>query len=247
MRSIIARVGGKSKIKNSIINLIPNHTIYVEPFVGGGAVFFGKEPSDIEIVNDLDKDIYYVYKDMKQVGEQMINKDFRPSKNKFERLKKQNKFNSKTERLYRNLFLSLNSFRANRKNYVGDKKEREKQNMNVGKIYKSTDYKDRLKDVRIENKDWKYIINKYDSKDTFFYLDPPYSMASDNNDYKNNDVTIDELFNTLKNIKGKFLLSYDYNNDIKNKFTGFKRRTIQTKYETAKNPIDKKEYLISNY
>ncbi len=55
--------------------------------------------------------------------------------------------------------------------------------MNVGKIYKKTDFKDRLNDVIIENKDWKNIVKKYDSKDTFFYLDPPYSMASDNNDY----------------------------------------------------------------
>lgn len=247
MRSIIGRVGGKSKIKNSIINLIPNHTIYVEPFVGGGAVFFGKEPSDIEVVNDLDKDIYYIYKDMKQVGEQMLNKDFKQTRGKFEKLKKQKTFNSKAERLYRNLYLSLNSFRSDRKNYVGEKKEKEKENSDVGGKYKNTNYKDRLKDVRIENKDWKHIINKYDSKDTFFYLDPPYSMASANNDYENNDVTIDELFNTLKNIKGKFLLSYDYNNDIKNKFTGFKRRTIQTKYETDKKAFSTKEYLISNY
>lgn len=40
MKSIIARVGGKSKLKDAIIKLIPKHNIYVEAFVGGGAVFF---------------------------------------------------------------------------------------------------------------------------------------------------------------------------------------------------------------
>lgn len=247
MRSIIARVGGKSKLSKYINSKIPVHKIYVEPFVGGGAVFFKKGESEVEVINDLDTDIYNIYKDMKAVGEQMINKDFNPTRDKFNRLKNQKTFNSKTDRLYRNLYLSLNSFRGDRKNYVGDKKEKEKENQNVGGRYKSTDYKDRLKNVIIKNNDWKTIIKQYDSKDSFFYLDPPYSMAKDNNDYNNNDVTIDELYNTLKNIKGKFLLSYDFNADIKKKFSGFNKTIVNTQYETSGNQINKKEYLISNF
>ena len=247
MRSIIGRVGGKSKLKDAIIKLIPKHNIYVEAFVGGGAVFFGKEPSEKEVVNDLDADIFHVYSDMKTDGEKMINKDFKPSREKFNRLKNQKTFNSKTERLYRNLYLSRNSFRGNRRSYIGEKSEKEKEHANVGLQYKNTDFKDRLKDVKITNKDWKRLINKYDSKDTFFYLDPPYSTASDNKDYEYNDVTIDELYDTLKNIKGKFLLSYDHNKEIKNKFKGFRVRTVKTTYNPMGAPINKKEYLISNY
>jgi DNA adenine methylase len=248
MRSIIGRVGGKSKLKDAIIKLIPKHNIYVEAFVGGGAVFFGKEPSATEVVNDLDPNIFHIYSDMKSVGEKMINKDFKPTREKFNRFKNQKTFKTKSERLYRNLYLSLNSFRSDRKNYVGEKEaEIYRKNSETGKKYKNTDYKDRLKDVTITNKDWKRIINKYDGNDTFFYLDPPYSMASDNKDYENNDISIDELYDTLKNIKGKFLLSYDHNKEIKNKFKGFRVRTVKTKYETMGVPINKKEYLISNY
>ena len=64
MWSIVGRVGGKSRLKKTIIDLLPEHTTYVEPFVGGGAVFFGKEPSSREVVNDLDADIYHIYSDM---------------------------------------------------------------------------------------------------------------------------------------------------------------------------------------
>ena len=60
MQSIIARVGGKSKLAQRIVSKIPKHRIFVEAFVGGGAVFFRKKPSEIEVVNDLDKDIYNV-------------------------------------------------------------------------------------------------------------------------------------------------------------------------------------------
>lgn len=249
MRSIIGRVGGKSKLSKYINSKIPSHKIYIEPFVGGGAVFFKKEPSEVEVVNDLDTDVYNIYKDMKAVGEQMINKDFTPSKDKFERLKKQNKFNSKTERLYRNLYLSIFSFRQDRNNYIGVKSSQHKRfnRPTNGEKYKNTKYKDRLKNVIIKNNDWKTIIKQYDSKNSFFYLDPPYSMAKDNKDYNNNDVSIDELYNTLKNIKGKFLLSYDFNPDIKKIFSGFNKTIVNTQYGTTGNHINKKEYLISNF
>ena len=249
MRSIIGRVGGKSKLKDAIIKLIPKHNIYVEAFVGGGAVFFGKEPSAKEVVNDLDPNISHIYSDMKSVGEKMINKDFKPTREKFNRFKNQKTFKTKSERLYRNLYLSVTSFRQDRKGYIGEKSEKAPRydRETNGKKYKNTDYKDRLKDVTITNKDWKRLINKYDGNDTFFYLDPPYSTASDNKNYENNDVSIDELYDTLKNIKGKFLLSYDHNKEIKNKFKGFRVRTVKTKYETMGGTINKKEYLISNY
>jgi DNA adenine methylase len=247
MKSIIGREGGKSKLKDYIIPLIPPHKIYVEPFVGGGSIFFGKEPSENEVVNDLDKDVSNIYKDMKAVGEQMVGKDFTPTREKFDRLKSQKTFSNNAERLYRNLFLSLNSFRANRKDYVGEKEEQRKRGSEIGKTYKTTKYKDRLQGVTISNKDWKKLIKQYDSKDAFFYLDPPYSMSPEVGYYSSNEVSIDELYNTLKNIRGKFLLSYDYNNEIKNKFRGYRIRTVTTKYETNKDPITKKEYLISNF
>ena len=249
MRSLIKRVGGKSKLSKYINSKIPVHKIYIEPFVGGGAVFFEKGESEVEVVNDLDTDIYNIYKDMKAVGDQMINKDFQANRDKFNRFKNQKTFNSKTERLYRNLYLSFNSYRGDRKNFIGEKEIAYRGDGNIGRKYKSTDYKDRLKNVIIKNNDWKTIVKKYDSKDSFFYLDPPYSMAKDNNDYTNNDVTIDELYNTLKNIKGKFLLSYDFNPDIKKKFSGFNKKIVNTQYETSGSgdKIDKKEYLISNF
>ena len=54
---MFSRVGGKSKIKNYIISKMPKHKIYVEPFIGGGSVFFSKEPVNINIINDKDIEI----------------------------------------------------------------------------------------------------------------------------------------------------------------------------------------------
>jgi len=244
MQGIIKRIGGKSKLKDIIIELIPPHVIYCEPFVGGGSVLFGKEKSDIEIVNDLDKDIFHIYSDMKVIGEKMVNKDFGEDKELFLKLMKQKKFKNREDRLFRNLYITLHSFKGNRKSWKG----RDKSIKHFGKKYKDGKYKERLKDVIIKNKDWKNLIKAYDSEETFFYLDPPYSTASKNKDYKHTDVSINELYNTLKNIEGKFLLSYDHNKEIKERFRDFNIKVVETTYNTKKGFTDtKKEYLISNY
>ncbi|MXX53507.1 MAG: DNA adenine methylase, partial [Dehalococcoidia bacterium] len=48
-------VGGKSRLRKAIIPLIPPHRCYVEPFSGAAWVLFGKPPSPIEVLNDIDE------------------------------------------------------------------------------------------------------------------------------------------------------------------------------------------------
>lgn len=244
---MIGRVGGKSKLKKKIISIMPQHKVYVEPFIGGGSVFFAKEPAELNIINDKDKDIANIFGDMKAVGEKMINKDFTPSRDKFNRLLKQTSFNNKQDRLYRNLYISLNSFSKNRKGYVGEKEELYRTGES-GKKYKTTKWKDFLNNnnVRIFNTDYKNIIKKYDSPDTLFYLDPPYSTST--KDYKENIVDPQDVYNSLQNIKGKFILSYDHSPLIKKIFNKYKFRTVKTVYEqSGQRQEGIKEYLITNF
>src|SRR6202521_4393174 len=53
----LAYIGGKNRLANQIIALLPEHTTYVEPFAGGAQVFFHKQPSKVEVLNDLDNEI----------------------------------------------------------------------------------------------------------------------------------------------------------------------------------------------
>ena len=251
MRGIIARVGGKSKIADFIVSKFPEEAkeTYVEPFVGGGSIFFSKPyESKVEVINDKDKDIADIYKDYKVVND-LHKKNFNPSRKQFVKLQSQTNFKDKTDRLYRNVYLSRFSFRGNRKGYVGEKKEKQTEGTSVS--YKNPlynkKYTDRLKRVNVFNKDFKEMIKKYDSKNTFFYLDPPYSRSVDVKDYEEVGITIEEIYNSLKNIEGKFLLSYDDNKDVRKLFKGYKIKKIKTKYETSGNPFEVVELLISNY
>jgi len=53
---------GKTHLARRIVAEIPEHRIYVEPFAGGAQVLFAKEPSDVEVVSDLDPEIAFAFK-----------------------------------------------------------------------------------------------------------------------------------------------------------------------------------------
>ena len=94
------------------------------------------------------------------------------------------------------------------------------------------------------NEDYKNIINEYDNEDSFFYLDPPYRH---NEHYYSNHTFLKkenhiELANILKNIKGRFLLSYQDRKLMRKLYTGHNFY----KY-TGTNFILKPEIAITNY
>ena len=53
--------GGKQNLVATILPLFPKHTLYAEPFVGGGAVFWAKPPSDVEVINDVNRELINFY------------------------------------------------------------------------------------------------------------------------------------------------------------------------------------------
>jgi DNA adenine methylase len=66
-----------------------------------------------------------------------------------------------------------------------------------------------LKITDVENMDFAEVINKYDSKSTYIYLDPPYWKTE--NYYSNHDFDSkdhERLANVLNGVQGKFSLSY---------------------------------------
>lgn len=46
--------GGKGNLYQKIINLIPPHRVYIEPFAGGGAIMRNKRPAPVNIAVDID-------------------------------------------------------------------------------------------------------------------------------------------------------------------------------------------------
>ena len=66
MKTPITYWGGKQQLADKILPLIPPHKQYNEPFFGGGAIFFAKEPAEIEFINDINGEMVNFYKTLKR-------------------------------------------------------------------------------------------------------------------------------------------------------------------------------------
>jgi len=106
----------------------------------------------------------------------------------------------------------------------------------------------RMARVTIENLDWKDFVGRYDREETFFYLDPPYYSAPC---YKHNFKEISDyadMADTLKGIKGKFLLSINDHPEIREVFKDFNIRPVELTYSVKKEDTTLgRELLVSNY
>jgi DNA adenine methylase len=237
------RIGSKRSIKEKVYSLFPKeYDIYVEPFIGSGALYFYKEPSKKEIINDLDKQLIEGYKllkkaDTNETHYQIL--DTIPSIQRFVDKKATNN----NERLLQLMYIHNNTFSSSGKGKIY------KEYGGQYKINNLEEYKERLKKTTILNQNYKKVIEKYDSDKTFFYLDPPYENPSTDL-YNHDNFDFIELNEVLRNLKGKFLLSINDSKNIRTIFKGFKIRPFLVKSSGSNTNIgekDRKELFISNY
>lgn len=71
MNPILKYPGAKWRIAEWIIERMPYHVGYVEPFFGSGAVFFNKPKSKIETISDLDGSIIRFFKTCREHPEEL--------------------------------------------------------------------------------------------------------------------------------------------------------------------------------
>ena len=222
LKSPIGWVGGKSKLKKEIISLFPEHSHYVEVFGWGLSVFFAKESSKLETVNDINNDLinlWQVIKNYPQSLSHYINLLFvgRVIFNNI-RLKNYTPRNHIEKAAYF-YYLVSQSFWSRGNNFAMSSKSWRKPK-NLWKSF--TKWSDRFKFVTIENMSFEEILKKYDKKDTFFYLDPPYYKYENYYawGFKKEQHTL--LRDTLKDIEWKFLLSYNDCSEVRELYKDFK-------------------------
>lgn len=245
LRPPIARPGGKSQLADKIIDKMKPHKVYVEPFVGGGAVFLKKPLAEKNVINDKDTDVATVFKSFKE-GEGFNKCDMTPSKERFDRIK-----NKPNKNACGVAYLNKLSFGSHMKT-IGKKfiNESQYERDDVGIEYQKkhkVDYQKKLKNTKIENKDFKEVMKQTDSKDTLHFLDPPY-FESDKM-YKEKGVTPKEVCDIAKQMKGQVIITYNDHPEVRNKCSGLKMEKISSRYTFGADSNNKqsKELLITNY
>ena len=215
MKSLIKWKGGKSGSVKTIIPIIPEHKCYVEPFFGGGWIFFAKEKSKVEIINDMNGELMNLFEVLRTQYDEFIHRfDFvLKSKELFLEYRKtiSDKSLSPLERAFRFYYINQNAFsgliRYNKSggcnsSFAGSP-DREAQS-SFWDFDKIKNVHDRLKETIIEHDDYKNIIKRYDRDYTLFFLDPPYEGLDKRTYNGENYFDYDELLEQLRNIKGKF-------------------------------------------
>lgn len=255
MKTPITYWGGKQLLAALIIKNLPEHTTYCEPFLGGGAVFWAKEPSKVEIINDLNRQVVNFYLQVR---------------NNFPALQERIQSTLHSRAAYMDALVMYESphlfpdldrawafYTLTNQGYAGkvgtwgfgttvNTCEKKMQSKRLG----FTDaYATRLERVQIECNDALRLIRLRDTPNTFFYIDPPYfnSDMGHYGGYTRNDF--EHLLQTCAAMEGKFLLS-SYPSDLLSEYTkanGWSQMEIEQECAASSKRKRKTEVLTANY
>jgi len=220
MRSPIVYPGGSHHKAEYLLKRIPPHTVYAEPFGGSAQILFLKKPSEIEIYNDIDDEVVTFFKVLQdeELCEALKNllENTPYARTFFEdakiRLKTMKAELSQLEIAYYFFITNRLSYNAEGIYYrAGATGSTQGFQTSIREIHV---FRNRFKNVRIENLDFRRFIERYDGENTFMYLDPPYILSLLKNPlYKHNMSDDDhrEMVKLLLNLKGKaILVCYDH-------------------------------------
>lgn len=198
-----------------ILPLVPAHKLYTEAFAGGAALFFAKEPSEIEVINDINQNLINFYKILKH--------DFNALKTNIETTLHSRAtfdfasliydnplFFDNIERAWAVWVKSKMSFASKLDGTFGY----DRQSNGICKKLKGSkelltdDLSKRLENTQIECTSAFHIITSRDCEWAFHFVDPPY-INSDCGHYSDtfNLADFERLLELLTTVKGKFMLT----------------------------------------
>ena len=210
-KTIWGSPAGKKRLAKRLVALLPPHRVYCEPFAGSAAVLFAKEPAEIEAINDADLEIADAYRTIQKLTpadiERLRGMTWTGDEQTFKRL-----FDSSPgddiERLHRLLYVSHFSYGRLRSRSFSPAA----QGVEAKTISRIESFAPRLKGVKVHGEDYQGVIERYDSPDTVFFLDPPYPGY--NVDVGESSFDERRFFDLLTSIKGRWLLTYGIRGEL---------------------------------
>lgn len=256
---VIPYYGGKYMLSKQFVPLIPPHHRYFEVFSGGLSMFFRKEKAKWNVLNDKDNNIVNLYNCiMYDLDKLVYYLDWLPkSRELFDGFRTEIKEKQHIEipdplRAAKYFYCIRHSFNKLIHTPMSMVKDWNKNWM------KEFEYsRKKIGGSTIENLDFGDLIDRYKPKENdFWYLDPPYFIATDKGDYYQHNfnaedhIRLKEKVDKIHNNGGKFMVSYDYREEVFDLYKEYDVRTITLKYQGATDENrnkERKEYLIINY
>lgn len=258
---VIPYYGGKYELSKILIPLIPHHIRYFEVFAGGLSMFFRKHKVEWNVLNDKDDNIVNLYISVIEQNEELTKYLFwLPTSRKL--------FLDFREEIYKgddnqiqipDPFQAAKYFYCIRSSFnkLGHTPFSMNKDMNKDWNDELSYSRKFLAGATIENLDFGELIDRYTPrKGDFWYLDPPYFIATEKGDYYKHNFSVEDHLRLRESVErldekgAKFMISYDHRPEVKELYEKFNIQTLNMKYSGATKEARKtkrKEYIIMNY
>jgi DNA adenine methylase len=249
---IIPWMGGKRRLAKHILPLFPAHTCYVEPCAGGAAILFLKDPSKVEVINDINLDLVTLYRVVQHHLEEFI-RQFKwalTSRKIYEWLQDTPPETlTDIQRAARFYYLQKLAFGAKVSGQTFGTATTSPPRLNLLRLEEDLSQAHlRLARVCIEHLPWQRCIEKYDREHTLYYLDPPYWQTEG----YGVSFELDQyhlMADMMRTIKGKAVVSVNDHPDMRSAFNGFSIDTVGIDYTVggAGKGASRQELIIRNW
>ncbi|GGG17898.1 DNA adenine methylase [Paenibacillus abyssi] len=256
--SVLRWFGGKGHLADAIINLIPEHHTYIEPFSGGAHVLAQKSPnmSKVEVYNDIDEGVVNFLLQLTDPDKKnrLIERleQLPTSRVLFDRWRNEPAPDDKFEAAVRYFYILRQSVVPANNEKSGWRFGKVKSGAAdyISAVAKLDAFAKRMLRVNYECKDFRYIIDKYDAPNSFLFCDPPYQFRENRYLGNNTEQMHIDLHEKLSKIKGKCLVSYYHSDLIDSLYKDWNRVEIQAvvgNYITTGTRRRETEVLFLNY
>ena len=219
MRQVLKYPGSKWNLAREMVKLIPEHHTYCEPYAGSMALLFTKEPSPIEVVNDLDSDVVNLFQCIQQDSERLARLVMTTpySREVYDSQFDGSGYASRYQRAAGFLVKCWqgHGFRltGSKVGWKNDVQGRERAYA-LWNWYRLPDWiievAERLRMVQIEHRPALEVIRRFNYQNVFMYLDPPYLLdtrAAKQYKHEMTDADHEELLHTITQSKAQIMIS----------------------------------------
>lgn len=251
MNSFISWIGGKKLLRKKILEVFPEPKTfgrYIEVFGGAGWVLFASDRhAELEVYNDANGYLVNLFRCAKYHPDE-LQKELEyilMSREQFFDAKEQIKVQGLTD-----IQKAARFFILIKESYGTDLHSFGVCSKNIGNAVEYiSEVSKRLSTVVIENQDFEHLIKTYDRTDALFYLDPPYYETEKY--YSDRFMPEDHirLKMALERVKGRFVLSYNDCEYIKDLYNGYNIVEVERTHNLVqkKRKPRYKELIITNY
>ncbi|EEI9451720.1 DNA adenine methylase [Salmonella enterica subsp. enterica serovar Javiana] len=249
---IVPWIGGKRRLAKHILPLFPKHTCYVEPFCGAAALYFLKEASKVEVINDVNGELVNLYRVVKHHLEEFV-RQFKwalVSRQIYKWLQiTPEETLTDIQRAARFYYLQKQAFGGKVADHTFGTGTTSGPRFNLLRIEEELSLAHlRLSRTIIEHTDWERCVERYDRPHTLFYCDPPY-WGTEGYGVDFPLTEYERMAQLATSMQGKVIISVNDIPEMRKTFAGLEMQSVGIKYnlQTTEKAKPKRELIIRNF